>query len=45
VKTFKTDAHNITLHTKEIVDVIADAVPDGSDIPPLMLQSIERFTM
>ncbi|KAJ7200960.1 hypothetical protein C8J57DRAFT_421891 [Mycena rebaudengoi] len=41
----KTDARNIALRTKEILDLIADAVPDGSDIPPPMLQSIERFAV
>ncbi|KAJ7708023.1 hypothetical protein B0H16DRAFT_663940 [Mycena metata] len=44
-KNSKTDARDIALRTKEIIDVIADAVPDGSDIPPTMLQSIERFTI
>jgi len=41
----KSDACDVALRTKEIVDVIADAVPDGSDIPPPMLRSIERFTV
>ncbi|KAJ7200948.1 hypothetical protein C8J57DRAFT_1261017 [Mycena rebaudengoi] len=34
----KTDARDIALRTKEILDLIADAVPDGSDIPPPMLR-------
>ncbi|KAJ7200945.1 hypothetical protein C8J57DRAFT_1544097 [Mycena rebaudengoi] len=29
---------------KKIVDLIADAVPDPSEIPPSMLLSIDRFT-
>ncbi|KAJ7277566.1 hypothetical protein C8J57DRAFT_1582209 [Mycena rebaudengoi] len=29
---------------KNIVDLIADAVPDGSEIPPSMLLSIDQFT-
>ncbi|KAF7350916.1 hypothetical protein MSAN_01653700 [Mycena sanguinolenta] len=44
-KSSKTDGRDIALRAKEIVDVIADAVPDGSDIPPPMLQSIVRFTV
>ncbi|KAJ6527857.1 hypothetical protein DFH09DRAFT_1285611 [Mycena vulgaris] len=41
----KADARDIALRTKEILDVVADAVPDGSAIPPPMLRSIERFTV
>ncbi|KAJ7289141.1 hypothetical protein C8J57DRAFT_1493597 [Mycena rebaudengoi] len=41
----KTDARDIALRTREIIDVIADAVPDGTKIPPAMLRSIERFTL
>ncbi|KAJ6632306.1 hypothetical protein B0H10DRAFT_2206678 [Mycena sp. CBHHK59/15] len=41
----KSDAQDIARRTKTILDVIADAVPDGSNIPPRMLESIERFTM
>ncbi|KAJ7936015.1 hypothetical protein B0H13DRAFT_2304088 [Mycena leptocephala] len=41
----KADARAIALRTKEILDVIADVVPDGSAIPPPMLQSIGRFTL
>ncbi|KAJ7289143.1 hypothetical protein C8J57DRAFT_426932 [Mycena rebaudengoi] len=41
----KADARDIALRTQEIIDVIADAVPDGSKIPLAMLQSIERFTL
>lgn len=41
----KSDARAIALRTKEILDVIADAVPDGSRIPQPMLRSIQRFTM
>jgi hypothetical protein len=40
----KSDAHAIALRTKEILDVVADAVPDGSAIPAPMAQSIQRFT-
>ncbi|KAJ7918530.1 hypothetical protein B0H13DRAFT_288101 [Mycena leptocephala] len=40
----KSDACGIALRTKEILDVVADAVPDPLAIPPLMLQSIMRFT-
>ncbi|KAJ7483302.1 hypothetical protein FB451DRAFT_1393414 [Mycena latifolia] len=41
----KSEARDIALRTKAILDLIADAVPDGSDIPPPMLLSIERFTV
>ncbi|KAJ7483316.1 hypothetical protein FB451DRAFT_104113 [Mycena latifolia] len=41
----KSETRDIALRTKAILDLIADAVPDGSDIPPPMLQSIERFTV
>ncbi|KAJ7461222.1 hypothetical protein FB451DRAFT_1371445 [Mycena latifolia] len=41
----KADAHDIALRTKAILDVIAEAVPDGSAIPLPMLESIERFTV
>ncbi|KAJ7721923.1 hypothetical protein B0H14DRAFT_582980 [Mycena olivaceomarginata] len=40
----KDDAQYIAVRTKEIVDLIAEAVPDGSAISPPMLQSIEHFT-
>ncbi|KAJ7087507.1 hypothetical protein C8R44DRAFT_820226 [Mycena epipterygia] len=40
----KSSARAIALRTKEILDVIADAVPEASAIPPPMLQSIQRFT-
>ncbi|KAJ6550991.1 hypothetical protein DFH09DRAFT_1086298 [Mycena vulgaris] len=40
----KADARDMALRTKVILDVIAEAVPDGSAIPPPMLASIERFT-
>ncbi|KAJ7257634.1 hypothetical protein C8J57DRAFT_1472589 [Mycena rebaudengoi] len=36
------EAHSIALRTKDIIDLIADAAPDGR-IPPHMVQSIERF--
>ncbi|KAF8207676.1 hypothetical protein K438DRAFT_1961938 [Mycena galopus ATCC 62051] len=45
VKHSKTDARDIALRTKAILDAIAIAVPKGSAIPPPMLQSIERFTL
>ncbi|KAJ7041640.1 hypothetical protein C8F04DRAFT_146850 [Mycena alexandri] len=41
----KSDAHAIALRAKEILDVIADAVPDGSAIPEPMLVGINRFTV
>ncbi|KAJ7920198.1 hypothetical protein B0H13DRAFT_1867831 [Mycena leptocephala] len=41
----KSDALTIALRTKEIMDVVADAVPDPSKISPPMLLSIERFSM
>ncbi|KAJ7087482.1 hypothetical protein C8R44DRAFT_752206 [Mycena epipterygia] len=41
----KSNARAIALRTKEILDVIADAVPDASVIPSAMLESIERFTV
>ncbi|KAF7371532.1 hypothetical protein MVEN_00008000 [Mycena venus] len=39
----KSDARDVALRTKEIIDVVADAIPDGSEISPLMLRSLERF--
>ncbi|KAJ7631597.1 hypothetical protein DFH06DRAFT_1223596 [Mycena polygramma] len=39
------DALPIALRTTEILDVIAEAVPDASDIPPLMVESIENFAL
>ncbi|KAJ7215924.1 hypothetical protein GGX14DRAFT_606888 [Mycena pura] len=44
-KNSKANAREIAMRTKEIVDVVADAVPDPSAISPPMLQSIERFTV
>ncbi|KAJ7874881.1 hypothetical protein B0H13DRAFT_2057247 [Mycena leptocephala] len=41
----KSDACEIALRTEKILNVIADAVPDGSAIPPPLLLSIERFTV
>ncbi|KAF7369367.1 hypothetical protein MVEN_00265300 [Mycena venus] len=41
----KSDARAIALRVKEIIDGIADAVPDGSVISPPMLISIQRFTI
>ncbi|KAF7369289.1 hypothetical protein MVEN_00256700 [Mycena venus] len=41
----RSDALAIALRTKEIMDVVADAVPDASKISPSMLFSIERFTV
>ncbi|KAJ7726816.1 hypothetical protein DFH07DRAFT_970347 [Mycena maculata] len=40
----KSEACDIALRTKEILDLVADAVPDPSHIPAPMLQSIKRFT-
>ncbi|KAK7063431.1 hypothetical protein R3P38DRAFT_2818583 [Favolaschia claudopus] len=40
----KDDATDIAMRTAGILDVIADAVPDGSDISQPMLESIQRFT-
>ncbi|KAJ7721287.1 hypothetical protein B0H16DRAFT_1738330 [Mycena metata] len=39
----KAAARDIALRAKEILEVIADAVPDPSAIPPPMLHDIERF--
>ncbi|KAJ7206169.1 hypothetical protein C8J57DRAFT_1615023 [Mycena rebaudengoi] len=44
-KRSRTEARDIALRTKEIVDLIADAVPDPSEIPPSMLLSIDGFTL
>ncbi|KAF7343287.1 hypothetical protein MVEN_01760800 [Mycena venus] len=44
-KSSKSDARDIARRTEEILNVIADAVPDPSIIPMPMLQSIERFTV
>ncbi|KAJ7359514.1 hypothetical protein DFH08DRAFT_411870 [Mycena albidolilacea] len=41
----KTEACAIALRTKEILDLVADAVPDGSTISPPMLLSIGKFTI
>ncbi|KAJ7916874.1 hypothetical protein B0H13DRAFT_1996782, partial [Mycena leptocephala] len=41
----KSDACEIALRTEKILNVIADAVPDGSAISPPLLHSIERFTV
>jgi hypothetical protein len=41
----KADARDIALRTKEIVDIVADAVPDPSAISSPMLRSIGRFTV
>ncbi|KAJ7620301.1 hypothetical protein FB45DRAFT_929915 [Roridomyces roridus] len=43
-KNAKSDARDIALHTERILEVIADAVPDPTMIPPPMLKSIEHFT-
>ncbi|KAJ7763043.1 hypothetical protein B0H16DRAFT_506330 [Mycena metata] len=40
----KSDAQHIARRANEILDLIADAVPDGSAIPPPMELRIERFT-
>ncbi|KAJ7664986.1 hypothetical protein B0H17DRAFT_1091055 [Mycena rosella] len=44
-KNSKVAAREVALRTKEILDVVAEAVPDGSAIPPPMLESLERFTV
>ncbi|KAJ7849793.1 hypothetical protein B0H14DRAFT_2764743 [Mycena olivaceomarginata] len=41
----KSAARDIALRTKDILDVIADVIPDGSIISPSMLIRIERFTL
>ncbi|KAJ7362701.1 hypothetical protein DFH08DRAFT_950936 [Mycena albidolilacea] len=41
----KSAARDIALRTKDILDVIADAIPDGSIISPSILIRIERFTL
>ncbi|KAJ7055323.1 hypothetical protein C8F01DRAFT_1160178, partial [Mycena amicta] len=41
----KSDARDIALRTKKILDVVAEAVPDPTAISPAMLKSIERFTL
>ncbi|KAJ7256141.1 hypothetical protein B0H12DRAFT_1112583 [Mycena haematopus] len=41
----KSDARAIALRVKDIIDVVADAVPDGSEISPPMLDSIFRFSL
>ncbi|KAJ7816433.1 hypothetical protein B0H14DRAFT_2844829 [Mycena olivaceomarginata] len=41
----KSEACAIALRTKEILDLVADAVPDGSRISPPMLLSIEKFSI
>jgi len=41
----KSEARDIALRAKAILDVIADAVPNGSAIPQPMLLGIERFTV
>ncbi|KAJ7664976.1 hypothetical protein B0H17DRAFT_1184579 [Mycena rosella] len=40
----KSDARDVALCTKAILNVVAEAVPDPSEISLPMLQSIERFT-
>ncbi|KAJ7631601.1 hypothetical protein DFH06DRAFT_698239 [Mycena polygramma] len=44
-KRSRSEARYIALRTADILDVIASAVPDGSDIPPAMLKSMERFAL
>ncbi|KAJ6564569.1 hypothetical protein B0H19DRAFT_1258997 [Mycena capillaripes] len=41
----KSEARAIALRTKEILDLLADALPDGSTISPPMLLSIEKFSV
>ncbi|KAJ7757199.1 hypothetical protein DFH07DRAFT_1060645 [Mycena maculata] len=44
-KDSKSNACDIVVRTKEILDAIADAVPDATMISPPILKSIERFTL
>ncbi|KAJ7763280.1 hypothetical protein B0H16DRAFT_1687847 [Mycena metata] len=44
-KQAKSDACDIALRAEKILDVITDAVPNPSNIPPPMLQRIKRFTV
>ncbi|KAJ6462102.1 hypothetical protein C8R45DRAFT_1027316 [Mycena sanguinolenta] len=41
----KTEARSIAERTQEILDVLADAIPEPSTIAPPMLESIDRFTV
>ncbi|KAJ7814718.1 hypothetical protein B0H13DRAFT_1924639 [Mycena leptocephala] len=41
----KSGARDIAFRTKELLDLVADAVPDPSAISPPMLRSIEQFTV
>ncbi|KAJ7889110.1 hypothetical protein B0H14DRAFT_2692344 [Mycena olivaceomarginata] len=41
----KAEARDIALRTEEIIDVVADAIPDPFAISPPMLQSIGRFAV
>ncbi|KAJ7677679.1 hypothetical protein DFH06DRAFT_558672 [Mycena polygramma] len=41
----KSGARNIALRTEEILNVIAEAVPDGSMVDSSMLLSIQRFSL
>ncbi|KAJ7055844.1 hypothetical protein C8F01DRAFT_1157876 [Mycena amicta] len=44
MKHCKSKARTIALRTTQILDVMAEAIPDASKIPDPLLQSIERFT-
>ncbi|KAJ7055363.1 hypothetical protein C8F01DRAFT_1234776 [Mycena amicta] len=41
----KSDARDIAFRTKEVLDLVAEAVPDPTVISPPMLKSIQRFTV
>jgi hypothetical protein len=41
----RADARDIADRTQAILDVVAEAIPDGSAVPTPMLESIERFTV
>ncbi|KAK7051991.1 hypothetical protein R3P38DRAFT_1632886 [Favolaschia claudopus] len=40
----QSDARALALRIKDILDVLADAVPDGNEIPPTMMSSIAAFS-
>ncbi|KAK7063453.1 hypothetical protein R3P38DRAFT_2756382 [Favolaschia claudopus] len=44
-KAYKSEAISIALRAENILNTIADAVPDPTVIPPAMLQSIECFRL
>ncbi|KAK7023229.1 hypothetical protein R3P38DRAFT_2628190 [Favolaschia claudopus] len=40
----QSDARALALRIKDILDLLADAVPDGNEIPPAMMSSIAAFS-